>query len=198
MISKKSFCRTSVVAAFAMASATLVSSQAFAAIQCGPGAVSVPNNIDGVYYNIATGTGGTSGGSVAGWDINLYATASALYFFWPSTPASSHGGLADGSGTVYASLSSGATIGPAGTYIVSSGSGGPAPFVNWQTTNTGHYLGVRFYNESTSSINYGWLQLDTGASGGFPATINSYCWEDSGAAITAGTTPVTLQSYSVD
>ena len=57
---------------------------------------------------------------------------------------------------------------------------------------------MRFYNESTSSINYAWLQMNTGASGGFPATINQICRENTGVAITAGTTPVSLQTFSVD
>ncbi len=185
------------LAAFAIATATLTSTGALAAVVCGPSAVPVPANIDGVYFNIVTGTGGTSGGAVAGWDINLYQTgASALYFFWPSAPANSAGGLAVG--TVYQALSAGALIDATGTYSVASGGGGAANFVNWQTTNTGKYLGVRFYNESTAAINYGWLQLDTGAAGGFPATINSYCYDNTGAGITAGTTPVSLQSYSVD
>lgn len=188
--------KISALAAFAIASATLTSTGAFAAVVCGPSAVPVPNNIDGVYFNIVTGAGGTTGGGVAGWDINLYLTGSALYFFWPSAPAASFGGLA--TGTVYQSLTAGAVIDATGTYSVASGGGGAANYVNWQVASTGKYLGVRFFNESTSAINYGWLQLDTGASGGFPATINSYCYDNTGAGITAGTTPVSLQSYSVD
>lgn len=176
---------------------TLASTSSMAAIVCTSPALSVPANIDGVYLNLVTGAQGTSGGAVAGWDINLYQTgASALYFFWPSTPATSHGGVA--TGTVYDALTAGAPIGVAQTYIVSSGGGGPAPFVNWQTTQTGRYLGVRFWNEATSAINYGWIQLDTGASAGYPATINQYCYENTGADITAGTTPVALQKFSVD
>lgn len=56
---------------------------------------------------------------------------------------------------------------------------------------------MRICNESTSSINYAWLQMNTGASGGFPATINQICHENTGVAITAGTTPVSLQTFSV-
>lgn len=176
---------------------TVASTSSMAAIVCSSAAVPVPANIDGVYLNLVTGATGTAGSGVAGWDINLYQTgASALYFFWPTTPASSFGGAS--TATVYDALSSGATIGPAQTYIVNSGSGGAAPFVNWQTTQTGKYLGVRFFNESTSAINYAWLQLNTGASGGFPATINQFCYDNTGAAITAGTTPVSLQTFSVD
>lgn len=168
-----------------------------AAIVCSSAAVPVPANIDGVYLNLVTGATGTAGSGVAGWDINLYQTgASALYFFWPTTPANSAGGAS--TATVYDALSAGAPIGSGQTYIVNSGGGGAAPFANWQTTQTGKYLGVRFYNESTSAINYAWLQLNTGASGGFPATINQFCYDNTGATISAGTTPVSLQNFSVD
>ncbi|MBL8297612.1 MAG: hypothetical protein JNN30_04610 [Rhodanobacteraceae bacterium] len=169
-----------------------------AAVVCSSAAISVPANIDGVYLNLVTGAQGTAGGSVAGWDINLYQTGTpaALYFFWPATPATSFGGVA--TGTVYDSLTSGATIGAAQSYSVASGGGGAANFVNWQVASTGRFLGVRFFNEATSAINFGWLQLDTGATGGFPATINQYCYDNTGATITAGTTPVALQRFSID
>ncbi len=176
---------------------TVASTSSMAAVVCSSPALSVPANIDGVYLNLVTGATGTAGGSVAGWDINLYQTgASALYFFWPSTPANSAGGAS--TATVYDALDAGQPIGPSQTYIVNSGSGGAAPFANWQQAQTGKYLGVRFYNEATSTINYAWIQLNTGASAGFPATINQYCYDNTGIAVTSGTTPVALQKFSVD
>ena len=33
---------------------------------------------------------------------------------------------------------------------------------------------------------------------GLPATLQSWCYEDSGAGITASTTPVELQTFSVE
>lgn len=175
----------------------LASTSSMAAIVCSSTAISIPATVDGVYLNLVTGATGSSGSGVSGWDINLYQTgASALYFFWPSTPANSAGGVS--TATVYDALTTGAPIGPSQTYIVNSGGGGAAPFVNWQTASTGKYLGIRFRNESTSALNYAWLQLNTGASGGFPATINQYCYDNTGAEIQAGTTPVSLQQFSVD
>lgn len=179
---------------------SFASASSMAAVLCSSAAVPVPANIDGVYMNLVTGATGTAGGGVAGWDINLYQTGTpaALYFFWPSSPANSFGGVA--TGTVYDSLTNGAPIGPAQTYIVSSGGGGAPPYVNWQTTTaqTGRFLGVRFFNEATSAINFGWLQIDTGASNGFPATVNQFCYDNTGAEINAGTTPVSLQQFSID
>jgi hypothetical protein len=158
-----------------------------AAIVCSSAAVPVPNNADGIYLNLVTGASGASGSAAPGWDINLYNTGAspgALYFFWPSSPANTSGGAS--TATIYDALSAGATIGPGQTYILNSGSGGAAPFVNWQTAQTGKYLGIRLNNESTSTINYAWLQMDTGANAGFPATINKYCYDNTGASITAG------------
>ena len=189
MISKTFTKRLTSRAAVVLEAAALClgSTSAMAAVVCSSAPVSVPANLDGVYLNIATGATGTSGSGVSGWDINLYQTgASALYFFWSATPTNSYGGVA--TGTVYDSLTAGATVSSAQTYSTATGGGGPANFVNWQTTTaqTGRYLGVRFYNEATSAINYGWLQMDTGATNGFPATINQFCYENTGAAITTG------------
>jgi len=176
---------------------SLASSASMAAVVCSSAAISIPANIDGVYINFVTGATGTTGGSVAGWDFNPYQTGSAaLYFFWPTTPANSYGGVA--TGTVYQAWAAGQPVSAAQTYSTAAGGGGAANYVNWQTANTGKYLGVRFYNEATSAINYGWAQIDTGASGGFPATINQYCYDNTGAAINTGTTPVTLQQFGVD
>lgn len=152
---------------------------------CSSSAIPIPASIDGAYINLASGAVGTGGSSVPGWDINLYQTgANALYFFWPSNPVGTSGGVS--TATIYDALGAGAPIGPGQTYITNSGGGGAAPFVHWQTMQTGKYLGLRLYNEATSSINYGWLQLDTGASGGFPATINKYCIRPGGEATSAG------------
>lgn len=83
-------------------------------------------------------------------------------------------------------LNSGDTIGPAQAYLAQAGGGNA---VNWRTTQTGKYFGLRFYNENTSAINYGWIQLNTSAASDFPATINQYCYDDTGAAIAAGALP---------
>jgi hypothetical protein len=185
-LAKRLASRTAVV--LEAAALCLGSTSAMAAVVCSSAPVSVPANLDGVYLNIATGATGTAGSGVSGWDINLYQTGTpaGLYFFWPSTPASSYGGVA--TGTVYDSLLAGATVSAAQAYSVASGGGGAANYVNWQTTTaqTGRYLGVRFFNEATSAINYGWMQIDTGASNGFPATINQYCYDNTGAAIVTG------------
>ena len=162
-----------------------------AAIVCEAPALSVPPDIDGVHLDLVTGA--TSTNPILGWDINLYGTSTSLYFFWPQSPPDSSGGVATGG--VYNALSAGQEIGPSQTYIRSSGGGGSAPYINWQTAQTGKYLGLRLFNETTSAINYGWLQLDSGANNGFPATINEYCYDDAGAAIKAGDRGPSMNDY---
>ncbi|HOV58679.1 MAG TPA: hypothetical protein PLN91_12445, partial [Rhodanobacteraceae bacterium] len=91
------------VGAIALSCASTVS---MAAVVCNNTAISIPANIDGVYLNLVTGATGTAGSGVPGWDINLYQTgASALYFFWPSTPANTAGGVS--TATVYDALTAG-------------------------------------------------------------------------------------------
>lgn len=201
MIMKNKFVSSPRTKAALIAIAACVASPvAMAAIVCNSVTtpLAIPNNIDGVYINLVTGATGTAGGATAGWDVNMYATGtpSGLYFFWPGAPANSFGGVA--AGTVYSYLADGATIGPAQTYIVSSGGGGEPPFANYRVTQSGGNLGVRFFNEATAAINYGWIEMSTTATSGFPASITGFCYENTGQAIVAGTTPVALQKFSVE
>lgn len=178
-------------AVFAASMLAVASSAAMGAVLCASPNLDVPNNVTGVYLNLVTGD--TSG--AAGWDFNPYKNNSGLTFYGAATP---EGILASGTpGTTAQSVvvAAGAPISPA-----------PAPnFYNqfqtqgtaFQTSGT-RFVGVKFMNESTAAINYGWVQMVSGATLGFPATIAQYCYDDTGAAITAGTTPVSLQTFSVD
>ena len=49
------------------------------------------------------------------------------------------------------------------------------------------YLGVRFFNEATKAVNYGWMEITTvvGTNAAtFAATVDRFAYEDSGAGIT--------------
>lgn len=185
-------------AALVAAAACVASPVAMAAVVCNSLTVplSIPATIDGAYINLVTGASGSAGSAAPGWDVNMYLTGDGLHFFWPSAPANSAGGVA--AGTVYSYLADGSPIGSAQTFSVSSGGGGAANFVNYRATQSGGNLGIRFYNEATSAINYGWLEMSTTAPNGFPATITGFCYENTGGSINAGTTPVALQNFSVD
>ncbi len=179
-------------AVFAASMLAFVSSTAMAAVICNTTTVpiAVPQDGTGIYLNLITGANGTA--PPAGWDFNPYDRAGPGISFWFNNDAN-RGALWDG--TNISVLSSGAPIGPASMFTSSVADPGPAL---WRTTNSGKYMGLRVFNEGTATMNYGWVQLDTGATSGFPATINSFCYQNDGTAITAGTTPVSLQTFSID
>lgn len=173
-----------------------LAASASATVQCNSGAPMpyvVPATTAGVYLNLVTGVFSITPAGAPGWELNAWGS-SALNLWFAGTPAASHGAVA--TGTVYSVLAAGVPIGPASTFSASTTA---ADYANWRLTNTGQYLGLRFWNESTSAINYGWIQMDTVGPNGAPTTINGYCYQDDGTAIDAGsTTPVELQSFSVE
>lgn len=165
-----------VVLAFATASAQ-------AAVVCSaPLTLNVPGTTEGLYVNVITGVSGVTESSVPGFDINIYAAASTtpsgqMRFYWG--PESTGGAGVVVSGDSYAVLGPGVTIGAASSFSRAAFAGNTSA---WQAGTSG-YLGMRFRNEATGAIVYGWMALTTTATFGFPATISGWCHEDSGAAI---------------
>jgi hypothetical protein len=149
--------------------------------------INVPATTAGVYINLLTGATGTSSAAVPGWDFNPYLAnfGAQLGFYWGQTPAGTSGGVATATSGPYLSLPQGATI--SGTSVFSQAILGTtvSPFI---TTGT-HVLGFRFFNESTSATNYGYLTMTNTAATGFPTMITGWKFENSGAAITI---PVTV------
>ena len=145
--------------------------------------ISIGNNIDGVYFNVVTGVSGLSGGSVPGWDINPYNNGAGLTFYGAASPS---GVLVESIGvpattSVAVALSFGSTISSGGIYNQFQNVG-----TNFQTAGD-RYLGFRFINEGAGSIlNYGWMLIRSGDTAGFPASIVSYGYENTGLSITAG------------
>ena len=176
-----------------VASLFSLASAAPAAVVCNSGApmpYTVPATGAGVYVNLVTGVFSVTPAGAPGWEFNPWG-ATNLSFFWPTTPAASHGAVPNGAD--YAVMAAGGVIGPSSTF--STG----ATNTLWRAGSTGQYFGLRFYNESTTAINYGWIQFDTTGATGHPATIRGYCYENTGAEILAGsTTPVELQGFSVE
>lgn len=167
-------------AGLALTATTATLSKARAAIvYSGPLSLVVPQNSGGIYLNLVTRATSTS--TFGGYDINFLASSSsnALTFFRPPTTAL----VSTVSTSAPASaLPFGTSIGPTSTFTT-SGAG-----TNFQVAGT-EYLGIKFTNEPASfSINYGWIQLTTGSTTGFPATIIGYAFDNTGAALTAGQT----------
>ena len=168
----------------AAAAATVVASGAQAAIvYSGVVNISIPLNVDGVYLNLVNGATGTSGASTAGWDINPYGSSS-LTWFLPSNPASSFG-LVRGLGSSTTQVDN-----LFGTDYLIAATGTPAPNYGAGTNQTSgttafifnssnNIVGLRFWNEATSQINYGWMRLSFSAGFNTTRSIVEYAYEDS-------------------
>ncbi len=142
----------------------------------------VPATSEGLYLNLITGAWGVRESDVPGFDIDIYAAVSTnptgqLKFYWG--PASNSGGGVVSSGVRYAVLGSNVTVGADSAFTREGFTGDTSV---WMAGTTG-YLGMRFRDETSASIVYGWLGLTTTAPLGFPATIEAWCYEDSGASI---------------
>lgn len=203
MIMKNKFaCSAATKAALIAIAACVASPAAMAAVQCRNTAIPFASTTD-LYINLVTGATGGSGGATAGWDINMYPSTTGFAAYWGGT-SSLGGGVAATTDGNYVVLASGATINAASLYSkAATGTAFSAFYVPTGVTNG--YLGVKFVNEAmANAINYGWISYTTtGAAAsapgaGFPATINGWCYQDDGSAITAGTTPVSLQNFSID
>lgn len=153
----------------------------------------IPNTLDGIYLNLVTGVTGSSSTAVPGYDVDPYNNGDGLTFYGAASPS---GILASGVPGILAqavALSFGQLIGPSpvGQFYNQFQTVGD----NFQKTGT-EYLGLRFLNETTGVVDYGWLLLSTtarlGANAGFPASILGYAYENTGASINAGQTTSTV------
>ncbi|MBL8298757.1 MAG: hypothetical protein JNN30_10480 [Rhodanobacteraceae bacterium] len=157
---------------------------AMAASVCNPSAeLAIPATTEGFYINLLTGVSAPTEGGAPGFDFNPYAAASTapsgqLRFYWGAA-ATGNGGVVS-SGDRYAVLSPGDSIGPNQLYSRAAITGDVSA---WQTGVTRGYLGLRFRNEQSGQINYGWIQLSTSTGLGFPVTVHGWCLDDSGAAV---------------
>lgn len=138
--------------------------------------LAIPATFDGLYLNWLTGLTCTAGCTAANFMFNPFGTTT-MSFFWPSGGGAQTGGV--GAANVYSVLASGATIGPASTYVTSTSTTATAAF---NAGVTGGFLGFRFVNAGVT--NYGYAQLNTTAPGGFPATVVRYWYNNVGDPIT--------------
>jgi hypothetical protein len=149
--------------------------------------IPIPPNTAGVYVNFTTGATATA--AFTGWDFNPYLAGggSQLGFYWGTATVGVANGVADTTTGPYSDLAIGTLVGPASTYtrVILGTSSSP-----YLTTGT-HILGFSFTNDNTSTVDYGYLTMTTtaGSPGGYPATIQSWSFDDSGAPITVGAVP---------
>jgi hypothetical protein len=173
------------------ASAAAVAGAANAAIVTWNINVLIPNNIDGLYINVAAQTTGTSASSTAGWDINPYGTNALSFYASSASPNPSTTYVRTQSTGGPSSLAVGYVIGSSSTFAnstaaVINSSGGV--FNGWQL-NAINYFGFRFNPGSTAGVvRYGYGVMQVGATAS-ARTLLALVWEDSGGSITVTAIP---------
>ena len=130
-----------------------------------------------MYINFVTGERSTTT-EIAGFDFNPYNNNAGLTFYGAASPS---GILATGTPGFTAT----ATVLAFGALISSAGQ-----YNQFQTQGTGfhvtgqEYVGLRFLNEATGLINYGWALMQTTANtspnAGFAAYVLGYGYENTG------------------
>jgi hypothetical protein len=150
----------------------------------------IPATTEGLYINFLNGVNAPTESGAPGFDFDPYAAASTtptgqLRFYWGSA-STGNAGVAS-SGDSYAVLPVGTRVGPSSVF---SRAGFTGDTTAWTVGVTNGYLGFRFRNETSSRINYGWALISTTAPLGFPMTVHSWCFDDTGAIIQTGGVPV--------
>ena len=152
-------------------------------VYSGPINVAIPPTASGLGINFLTG-------EMSPPDIpsyHFFANQGDPYLFGPGlifswgTDGNNAGASLTSSGP-YLVLGSGDTIGPSSTFS-RYGFGMVGMMSNYWGGMNG-YLGVRFMNEQTHEVNYGYVHMLTTTGTGFPAMIMDYAYDQSGAAIT--------------
>jgi subtilisin family serine protease len=136
--------------------------------------LSVPQTFDGIYVNWISHANCTSTCTGSAYNFNPYDSSGAgvLSFFFTNT---TDGGVA--TGTVFDVLASGATIGPASTFLRNTTSAATANF----RAGTNGFLGFKM--TCPAGTCYGYAKVTTTSPNGFPMTVNRWWYNDSGVAI---------------
>lgn len=156
----------------------------------GPVNIVIPDNIDGVYFNLVTGATGTSGATTPGWDINPYSasgTANASFNLWgPTAETWLNIGTLE---TPQYVIPEGTSIGPGDLFGRPGGSAVVPPQI---TLNAPNLFGVQFFFPEPgagATTHYAWVEITFGAELGDRA-ITQYAYQSTpGTAILAGAIP---------
>lgn len=160
-----------------IAALCLVSSSALAAVvESGPVNIPVPDNIDGIYFNIVTGQAGAPT-PPAGWDINPYSAVG------PNTNFNLWGPTANTWFNPQGVITGNYNL-PLGTVIQGAAAaffrpGGGTNIASQVTLNSDqNFFGFMFANEANGGqIHFGYVQMAFGASVGTRAIVR-YAYEN--------------------
>ena len=156
-----------------------------AIIYSGPVSIPIFDDSDGLYLNVVNGV--FSGfPPAAGWDVNPYSAAPGTFTLWgPTTNTwfTTTGLIAGPYNLPFGTVISGA----AAAFFRPGGATDVGPQFTLNSSN--NYLGFRFLNESDGLIDFGWMQVQFGATVG-ARTIIGYAYDNvAGTAIAAGAIP---------
>ena len=140
--------------------------------------LAVPSTVDGLHINFVTGAISSDATALPGYDFNAYNDSVGIAFYSSLTQL--------GQGVLFYQptiltvgdpraypLDEGEPIDSSQRYLFRAVDG-----TDFYSTRV-NYVGLRFFNESTSQLNYGRVKLSTTLSAGFPATVFGYVYEDS-------------------
>jgi hypothetical protein len=189
----RAICTCSRTSALAFALAVLVAPSApiAAIIDSGRVNLPVPETLDGIFLNMVTGTSATVPPFPSGWDFNPYADSGTLHFFASILGTNASAIVGTASPNIAAALAPGMVVGPGSGFVFGAIETTGTTFQATAVT----YLGLRFTDETPPGATYyGFVELQTTAATGFPATIVRYVYENSGAPIVVFALPPGLVS----
>ena len=140
-------------------------------VDSGPVNITINQDFTGLYINWLTGATCTSADPSCtpdDYNWNPWASSGNMNFVWEAATDA-----CVVTGPSCSILASGATIGSGSTF-------GAGDAILFRAGSTG-YIGFKFDNAGTT--NYGYAKLTTTSPSGFPATVNEYWYDNSGASI---------------
>ncbi len=116
--------------------------------------------------------------------FNVWQSGGLLAFFNPlRTPVDQFGFVSNGSGLVSV-LASGESIGPSSTWLTGTTATWGTMAAAWRQAEGVHgFMGFRFLNTDTGQVNYGYAELSTTGTTGYPATLHRYWYNAAGGPI---------------
>jgi hypothetical protein len=176
--------------AIASAFGVIATAPMAAIIDSGPVSIAVPQTTAGIYLNLVTGVNNIAPASVPGWDFNPWGNSSLN--LWGNAAVANASAIVVTAASTAAALVQGDVVGPGSTYVATANTTGTA----FRNTGT-EYVGIRFTNEVTAAINYGYVEIHTTSPNGTPVLITRYVYENTGAAITIpGPPPIAVTAAS--
>lgn len=156
-------------------------------VYSGPVNLNVPSTTAGIYLNVQTGVSAITPGGAPGWDLNPWGSGSL--FIYANNSASVNDGVVAGLGssaTLVDNLPLNTVVDGSQTFVRTGAteSTGATAFV---LNSNDNYIGFRFLNESTNTLNFGWARFGLSSTqAGQPRTLIEYAYDSSGASILVG------------